>query len=393
MKDVVSTYRGWNMVSKVESRREKRARYLYSKQGKGINVLACFGQSLFDSAHKKHATKLYVGDYVVELDYSNVYVDFRAQQVLTYILHLFVCQLGSKPTEEEFQRACYVTLDVKDVAELFDMGIHGVRKMLCRSVDALYSISLNWSEKSRKPLKNGTYVYNHYTKMRILGRYDYVETVKVDDSALVQSGRFKIVDNKLTVRLDSDFAKYVSTSYPIYYPEALFRIVPSRMANAFPFAIKLLTMYKMNRKNSNHHICSVEALINSSTDIPWYSEISKTGEICRKIIRPTIKGLNYLLTLNILSYCYFVDKDNNQYSFDDVLSFSYEKFHQLSVVYDFVDYPDKHRVTKILGTGQIGMPLYSDYSYSDSDDEFVSAYNTPYSKKYGDVSSFQLSLF
>ena len=48
---------------------------------------------------------------------------------------------------------------------------------------------------------------------------------------------------------------------------------------------------------------------------------------------------------------------------------------------------------KILGTGQIGMPLYSDYSYSDSDDEFVSADNTPYSKKYGDVSSFQLSLF
>ena len=64
------------MVSKVESRREKSARYLYSKQGKGINVLACIGQSMFDSARKKHATQLYVGDYVVELDYSNVYVDF-----------------------------------------------------------------------------------------------------------------------------------------------------------------------------------------------------------------------------------------------------------------------------------------------------------------------------
>ena len=396
MKDVVTGYRGWNLVKKVDSRRERKAKYLYTKQGKGINVLACIGRSFVDYALTQGYSQLYIADFTLYLNYRDIYLDFRAQQVLTYIIHLFVCQLGSKPTDDDYLRASQITLDVRDVAEIFDMSVHGARKMLCRAVDALYSVDISWVEKSKKPDKNGVYQNRKFCRMRILSDYENDEVIKNSVSKPSVRHESVIVDNKLSVSLGRRFARYVAQSYSIYYPEAIFRIVPTRMSNAFPFAIKLLTMYKMNRKNSNYHLCSVDALLKSSTDIPMYGDILKTGEISRKIINPTIYGLECLQRLDILDYWFFVDKNGNKVSIDDVRSFGFAKFNQLAVIYDLVDYPNSKNKSKALDSGSIGCDLSFPLpaaALQNLDDEMVSAYDVPFFRNDSQSVPYQLNLF
>ena len=130
----------------------------------------------------------------------------------------------------------YMTfLDIKDVKD--------ARKRLKEALDTLYSISLEWGEKSRGEVKN-------YTKMRIC------------ESQGINRG---IASFTFT----ADMANYLNQSYVMQYPLELLAI-SERNPNAYPIARKLALHHSIdnNHKKGTANIISVAKLLESAPEIP-----------------------------------------------------------------------------------------------------------------------------
>ena len=130
----------------------------------------------------------------------------------------------------------YMTfLDIKDVKD--------ARKRLKEALDTLYSISLEWEEKSRGEVKN-------YTKMRIC------------ESQGINRG---IASFTFT----SDMANYLNQAYVMQYPLELLAI-SERNPNAYPIARKLALHHSIdnNHKKGTANIISVAKLLESAPEIP-----------------------------------------------------------------------------------------------------------------------------
>ena len=98
---ITENFRGALVTRYVPTKREKRQRYLYSKQGKGVNALACIGQACSASYEKEHIAEVTVDGVTLYFDFSDVYIDSRSQQVFTYIVSKYVRQVGSRPSVQD----------------------------------------------------------------------------------------------------------------------------------------------------------------------------------------------------------------------------------------------------------------------------------------------------
>ena len=130
----------------------------------------------------------------------------------------------------------YMTyLDIKDVKD--------ARKRLKEALDTLYSISLEWEEKSRGEVKN-------YTKMRIC------------EAQGINRG---IASFTFT----ADMANYLNQAYIMQYPLGLLAISECN-PNAYPIARKLALHHSIdnNHKKGTANIISVAKLLESAPEIP-----------------------------------------------------------------------------------------------------------------------------
>ena len=126
-------------------------------------------------------------------------------------------------------------LDIKDVKD--------ARKRLKEALDTLYSISLEWEEKSRGEVKN-------YTKMRIC------------ESQGINRG---IASFTFT----ADMANYLNQAYIMQYPLDLLSI-SERNPNAYPIARKLALHHSIdnNHKKGTANIISIAKLLEVAPEIP-----------------------------------------------------------------------------------------------------------------------------
>ena len=130
----------------------------------------------------------------------------------------------------------YMTyLDIKDVKD--------ARKRLKEALDTLYSISLEWEEKSKGKVIN-------YTKMRIC------------EAQGINRG---IASFTFT----ADMANYLNQAYIMQYPLDLLSI-SERNPNAYPIARKLALHHSIdnNHKKGTANIISIAKLLESAPEIP-----------------------------------------------------------------------------------------------------------------------------
>lgn len=130
----------------------------------------------------------------------------------------------------------YMTyLDIKDVKD--------ARKRLKEALDTLYSISLEWEEKSKGKVIN-------YAKMRIC------------EAQGIKRG---IASFTFT----ADMANYLNQSYIMQYPLELLAI-SERNPNAYPIARKLALHHSIdnNHKKGTSNIISVAKLLEVAPEIP-----------------------------------------------------------------------------------------------------------------------------
>lgn len=124
------------------------------------------------------------------------------------------------------------------------------RKRLKEALDTLYSISLEWEEKSRGEVKN-------YTKMRIC-----------EAQGINRGIAF--------FTFTADMAHYLNQSYIMQYPLDLLTI-SERNPNAYPIARKLALHHSIdnNYKKGTANIISIAKLLEVAPEIPTIEAVRK----------------------------------------------------------------------------------------------------------------------
>lgn len=200
----------------------------------------------------------------------------------------------------------YMTfLDIKDVKD--------ARKRLKEALDTLYSISLEWEEKSRGEVKN-------YTKMRIC------------EAQGINRG---IASFTFT----ADMANYLNQAYIMQYPLELLAI-SERNPNAYPIARKLALHHSIdnNHKKGTANIISIAKLLEVAPEIPSIEAVRKVNGSWSERIRGSLeKALDALE--GIVSWEY--SNSNSVPLTDKQLELSdYETFIKLFVKFDIKGAPD-----------------------------------------------------
>lgn len=145
-----------------------------------------------------------------------------------------------------------------------------VRKRVKEDLETLYSVSIEWREKSGKNVKD-------YAKMRIVSSHG-------------------IKRGNIHVGFSPEFAKYLTGSYIMQYPTALLKI-DERNPSTYHLGRKLLLHFSMdnNRKKGTSNMIGVRALLSVCPDIPSYEEVMQSGRHTdRRIKSPFEEALNAL---------------------------------------------------------------------------------------------------
>ena len=187
------------------------------------------------------------------------------------------------------------------------------RKKLKEGLDTLYSISLEWEEKSRGEVKN-------YTKMRIC------------EAQGINRG---IASFTFT----ADMANYLNQAYIMQYPLGLLAI-SERNPNAYPIARKLALHHSIdnNYKKGTANIISVAKLLEVAPEIPSIEAVRKVNGSWSERIRGSLeKALDAFD--GIVSWEY--SNSNSVPLTDKQLELSdYETFIKLFVKFDIKGAPD-----------------------------------------------------
>ena len=200
----------------------------------------------------------------------------------------------------------YMTfLDIKDVKD--------ARKRLKEALDTLYSISLEWGEKSRGEVKN-------YTKMRIC------------EAQGINRG---IASFTFT----ADMANYLNQAYIMQYPLELLAI-SERNPNAYPIARKLALHHSIdnNHKKGTANIISIAKLLEVAPEIPNIEAVRKVNGSWSERIKGSLeKALDAVE--DVISWEYSNSKGlpltDKQLELSD-----YETFIKLFVKFDIKGAPD-----------------------------------------------------
>ena len=186
-------------------------------------------------------------------------------------------------------------------------------KRLKEALDTLYSISLEWEEKSRGEVKN-------YTKMRIC------------ESQGINRG---IASFTFT----ADMANYLNQAYIMQYPLDLLSI-SERNPNAYPIARKLALHHSIdnNHKKGTANIISIAKLLEVAPEIPNIEAVRKVNGSWSERIRGSLeKALDTIS--DIIPWEYSNSKGapltDSQLDISD-----YDTFIKLYIKFDILGAPD-----------------------------------------------------
>ena len=200
----------------------------------------------------------------------------------------------------------YMTfLDIKDVKD--------ARKRLKEALDTLYSISLEWGEKSRGEVKN-------YTKMRIC------------EAQGINRGIVSFTFTK-------SMASYLNQAYIMQYPLDLLSI-SERNPNAYPIARKLALHHSIdnNHKKGTSNIISIAKLLEVAPEIPNIEAVRRVNGSWSERIRGSLeKALDTIS--DIIPWEYSNSKGapltDSQLDISD-----YDTFIKLYIKFDILGAPD-----------------------------------------------------
>ena len=187
------------------------------------------------------------------------------------------------------------------------------RRRVQEDLEALFSVSIEWREKSGKNVKD-------YSKMRIV------------TSQGIRNGN-------IFVRFSPEFAKYLTDAYIMQYPKALLKI-DERNPSIYHLGRKLLLHHSIdnNQRKGTANIIGVHALLDVCPDLPSYDDVMRTGrQVDQRIKNPFENALN---ALNFITWEYSNSK-GVPLTEAQLSSSTYTEFIGLFIKFTVKDFPDQ----------------------------------------------------
>lgn len=199
--------------------------------------------------------------------------------------------------------------------------MHNARKKVNKELDALYSLSLSWSEMG------GT------GKAR--GRRDYAD-IRILQGKGIKNGR---VHMQFTEKLTA----YLVNAFIMPYPKSLLAMDDNN-SKAYSIGIKLALHHGIthNEKCGTNHLISIRALLDACGEMPLIEEVeasSNRGHWRRLIQEPLETSLNHLVQHNLLTRWEYANSKGTPLTEDQLFSKSYKAFEDLFISFDM---PDSH---------------------------------------------------
>ena len=328
--------------------KRQKQKFAYFKQGRGMFPFWGMSQHQVEDALQKEPMDDGSWSFkwdrsLVNIYQANTFLDGRTQQVMVFLLHKFFQKEGFDIKDEVPLKHRMISFSIADTLDLFGLSYHGAKKMFDRALQSLAHISLTVKDFEPEVRDGVDGVIPSYSFFNFLDGIDvnggWIPLSKVK-SLRNSLFAYSLEHGVITVTLSERFVLYLGKAYPFWFPLSLYKVVPARSPSAFAIGMKLAWNYYMNHDDDNGSKIGVEKLLAATTEIPVYKDLPPHASVVRQIIEPLTNALNLLVSLGMLSFWKFVDKQDNDVAFEKRQKVSYETFFKYcSVEYKLLDYP------------------------------------------------------
>lgn len=312
-----------------------RALYAYLYQSPATNQLSYFSQQLIKKFldNNQGDVELPIGwkkdkDIVYWVVPRKVKLNGRTQQIFDYIVMQFTSKVPAKASKEVIDANKELTLDLREISNLFKITMRNTRNMVIASIRSLQNIKIRQlniaiKEKKEKPLD-----------------------ATVWESVILQGVGCSVTENlisnsKTKVLLGDKLAEYLPTASIMPLCLSLFSINTSKYPNAYAIGRHLNILFKMNYYKPRRNTVTVKELLEVAPSIPKYETLIQEGNVYQRIIAPFIRDMNILVNNNVLKEWYLIDNVTNEKYEEQRSKISYHKFKLMKVFFDFQDFPMK----------------------------------------------------
>lgn len=220
-----------------------------------------------------------------------------------------------------------------------------------RLLDAIYA---DFTFKGGKDSRNIEIPLDEYMKLcNLSDRKETLRSVKKDLKSLltlslsVTHGKENWYDVRIFDRAGiwngvicasfaSSFLESIARYSVSYIPKAYFESDLRNNPNSSYFCKKISFHKGMNIGKSNENIISVQSLLNSTPELPTYSEMKERGRVKEKIIAPFERDMNALHPVFTWEYSHTKGEPLTQSELENM---TYDTFKSLMVNIKWVDYP------------------------------------------------------
>ena len=309
--------------------------YVPMFQSNVTNHLSCFSQKLVERFLQggKGDVELPIAwkrdnDVIYWIVPRKVNLNGRTHQMFDYIVQKFTSKVSANASKEIIVKNKEMTLDLHEIATLFNISMHSTREMVVRTIRSLQNIKieqLNISVKDRKSKPVDATVWSSVI-LQSIGTTIDAKSIK---------------NSKVKVILGDKLAEYLPTAPIVPASLALFAVNTAKYPNAYAIGKRLNLLFKMNFYKERKNIVSVVELLSVAPDLPKREDLRLIGGLYQRIIGPFIRDLNALVRYGVIKEWYFIDNITKSRYVGNLSKLSYDKFVAMNVFFDFEKFPMK----------------------------------------------------
>ena len=256
----------------------------------------------------------------------------RTKQIYDLVIQHFTEKVPLNASEDIIKANKYIYLDLNEVAYLLNISVRAARDLVVDTLVAMTRLQIERLDIAAKDRVN--------VPEDIKGRiFPAVQEI------VLQDGNKLIKNSKIIVALHDRLIEYLPTTKMMYQNQNLYSIDCGTYSNAYEFGKKMLIHYNTNFNKKNRIIIGVLTLLECAQEIPSRDEVMGKGKhVFQRVIKPFLRDMNYLISKNILSDWYFVEKGTQNkvnIDFKFLNKDTYDSFVNCNIYFDLCDYPVK----------------------------------------------------
>lgn len=247
------------------------------------------------------------GDFIVTIPHYDTLTGLKTST--HQLLDAITLALTADPRKNPI-----VQLPLKDYMELRGLtDVKEARKQVKADLETLYNISIHCKPNGKSS--------DNYIDMRLC------------------DAKGEIKNGVILFSFGSMFHR-ILMNYPLMpYQTEILKINPHKNPNSYYLGRKITELKNMNAGRLSEDTISVQTLLDSTPELPTYSEVmSKDKALSRRIIEPFERDLNALEDSFSWEYCHSKGEPLTE---QELASFDYETFKNCLVKIHWKNYPDQ----------------------------------------------------